>query len=113
MILRINNEKENMFIGRKELRIEVEHKGATPKREELVKQLAEKLMVKPNLIVIKRIMPVYGGGRAVCDAYVYKDLDTLKKFTDSSLLERNKGKVEEKEEAKASSEKKEEMAEKK
>jgi len=92
MGIEISEQKDNQLIGRKELTILIDTKGATPKREDLKAQIAAKLMVKPDLIVIQELNSAYGGSRAICKAYVYKDEAAMKKYTYDYLTARGKPK---------------------
>lgn len=90
MKLEINEEYDNKFLGRKEVRFVVELDGPTPSRKDMLKEIAAKLMVNPNLLVINRITSSYGGKHAFVEAYVYKDEETLKRYTPKYKLERIK-----------------------
>jgi len=91
MEVKIIERNENKLLNREEIYAVVEHpNGATPKREEIRKKLAAMLGVAENLIVIQKILSVYGLPISRVFAHVYKDEDTLKKLEPKHLLKRNK-----------------------
>lgn len=73
MEMKITEEKENPFLERKELTIELEHSGeSTPQRKELVKNLASKYKVDENCINVDHIFTKKGIGRSLAKVKIYK-----------------------------------------
>lgn len=97
-MVEIINQKENKLLNRKEVEAYLEEKAPSLTRIELKNQLAKKLKVEENLIVIENIKTHYGKVGANVLAYVYADEVTLKKVTPEYLIKRNTAKVEEVEE---------------
>ena len=78
---------ENNLLERKEYVFEVDHAGAaTPKREELKKQIAESLGVAPEKVSIVEVRTGYGANSSIVFVRVYADENVLK------LFEKPKGK---------------------
>lgn len=80
MNIEITAQQENQLLGRKELQALVNYTGPTPKREDVVKQIASKTGSKENLVVVKEIKTTYGQQVAKVTAYAYASLDDLKKL---------------------------------
>lgn len=72
-------EKENIFFGRKELKIELKHLAAgTPKKQELVKELAAKYSVPEENIVIDYIFSRKGLAKSIAKVKIYKQKPAVK-----------------------------------
>jgi len=80
MSLNIITEKQNDLLGRKELELELEFQGATPKTADVKKDIASLTKSQEDLIVIKVIKNKYGEEKAICIAYVYNSIEELKKL---------------------------------
>jgi ribosomal protein S24E len=77
----------------------------TPSRMWLIEELAKKLKVEKNLIVIKEIKTIYGSNTADFEAHIYDSLEKKDRIEPKYLLKRIEVKVSEKKE-KASTEEK-------
>ncbi|HIP66778.1 MAG TPA: 30S ribosomal protein S24e [Candidatus Nanopusillus sp.] len=91
MEVKIIERNENKLLNREEIYAVVEHpNGATPKREEIRKRLAAMLGVTENLIVVQKILSMYGLPISRVWAHIYKDEAILKRLEPKYLLRRNK-----------------------
>lgn len=73
------DEKENVFFARKELRLNIKHpKLATPKKQELVKELSEKYSVPEEQVVVDFILSKKGTNESVAKAKIYKEKPKIK-----------------------------------
>jgi ribosomal protein S24E len=96
MEFKILEEKENQLLGRKELRLELKHQSAsTPKKQDLVKELAAKYSVPEEHVVIDFIFTKKGLAESSAKAKIYKEKPKIKE-------KKVKEKKEEKNEAQAS-----------
>lgn len=79
MELEVKEEKENQLIGRKELKIEIKHSGAsTPPKQELIKQLASKYSVPEDQVLIDFIFTKKGIGESFAKAKIYNEKPKIK-----------------------------------
>lgn len=78
--LNIINTSENSFIGRKEITFKLPYESSTPKTEEVKALVAAHFKVKPELIKIVEIMPVFGDRYANVKVNIYHDEAIFKKF---------------------------------
>jgi len=91
--MKILKQEENSILNRSAVEFSVDHKGSkTPTREEVLKQISEKLNVSPELIRIKSIFTKYGGESSKISANIYGNIESLK-----SIEEFRKKKKEKKE----------------
>lgn len=106
MEIEIKKQEKNLLLGREEISAEIKEK-ITPKEEEVKTALAEKLQKPVELVIIKGIYPHFGEQKAFLLAYVYNNIESLKKF--EPKIKPKKEKVEKKEKI-AKPEKKAEQA---
>lgn len=79
MNMNILEEKENKLLDRKELKIELVHeKAATPKKADLIKELATKYSVPEENIVLDYIFTEKGQARSVAKVKIYKQKPKVK-----------------------------------
>lgn len=72
-------EKENVFFARKELQLSIKHpKLATPKKQELVKELSEKYSVPEDQVVVDFIFSKKGLNESVAKVKIYKERPKIK-----------------------------------
>ncbi len=96
-------ENENSLFNRREVRFEVVHEGGvTPKLTDVRLALAQKTGSDASHVVIDGFKTLFGIGRSVGDARIYKDMNDLKDYEPTYLLKRNSLLVEEKKEEGAS-----------
>lgn len=110
----LSDEKKPLF-KRRELIARLGYEDKTPSRLKIRKELAKKLGVKEELVVVKRIKPAYGTPVAELEISIYDDENSLKKQEAEYMVNRHlpkekkeEKKVEEKKEEKKPEEKKEE-----
>jgi ribosomal protein S24E len=70
----IIEEKENPFLNRKELKIELKHSGlATPNKNDLVKELAAKYSVPEDQVVVEYIFTKKGISESFAKVKILKE----------------------------------------
>ncbi len=79
MEMNILEEKENKFFKRKDLKIELKHSGAaTPKKVDLVKELAAKYSVPEEHVVVDYIFSKTGANESVARVKIYQEKPVIK-----------------------------------
>jgi ribosomal protein S24E len=79
MNLKITEQKDNPLLLRKEIQATLTYDAATPSTKDLHSQLASGLKVKPELLVVKHILPQFGTRVADVLVYQYESEEQLKK----------------------------------
>ena len=104
MEIEIETQKNNMLLNRKEIYFTITHTDEkTPSRAFVGTELANKLNIKRENLVIEYIKPVFGLQKTRCYAKVYTSHGNAKKYERDYLIKRNQtvaGKKEEKTEEK-------------
>ncbi len=78
MELTVLSEREVPLLARKRINFEVSFdKQATPKKEDVVKLIAEKLKIHNELIHVNHIYPRFGEHKVKVIANIYKDVKDL------------------------------------
>ncbi len=105
----LSDEKKPLF-KRRELIARLGYEDKTPSRLEIRKEMAKKLRVKEELVLVKRIKPAYGTPVAELEISIYDDEKSLKKQEAEYMVTRHlpKEKKEKVKEEKKAEEKKEE-----
>lgn len=88
-MVEITKEFENTLLKRKEIVADIQTQGATITRQEAKQQLAKKLGVAEELIIIEGITSHFGSRTATITAFVYEDSNALKKVTLKHIVKRN------------------------
>ena len=79
MEFKILEEKENKLLGRKELKLELKHPAtSTPKKQDLIKELATKYSVPEEHVVIDFIFTKKGLAESAVKAKIYKEKPKIK-----------------------------------
>ncbi len=120
MEIEIIKQKETPLLFRKRITAMVTFTGKTPSRTQLLKELAKKLKIKENLLIIRHIYTRYGEEKAKLIAHAYEKEDIIAKLEGDKLINKHKEKpkedkkeeVKEKTEEKPKEDKKEEVKEK-
>lgn len=103
MEININQQTENPLLNRTEIRFDCIYQGeATPKVLEVKNRLVAVLDVDKNLLVVDKLKPVFGEGKAKGYAKLYDSADSLSEIERQHVLEKNqepKKEAEESEEA--------------
>ena len=101
MNIQINKDEKKPLLKRRELSGKIGYEDKTPSRLDVRKELAKKLNVKEELVIVKRMKPLYGTQAATLEASVYDDEKALKEVENSYMLVRHGAAKEEKKEAPA------------
>ena len=89
--MKVVKDEKSFVLPRREITIEIPHaEKPTPSEEQIMGELVKKFKCKEELIIIKGINTKFGSTEAVIEAYIYDDLNSMKK------IERIKEKKEEK-----------------
>ncbi len=81
----IKEDKENVFLNRRELKLEVRHeKSATPSKQELTKALASMFNVQEQQVLIDYILTKKGCSISLVKAKILKELKEVKSETQTS-----------------------------
>ncbi len=100
MELKILSEEENKLFNRTEIRFEVIHEGEpTPSLNDVRRKLALTTGGMSSHIVIDKFKTLFGIGRSIGFARIYKNKDDMLEYEPEYLLKRN-GLLEEKKEEK-------------
>jgi len=79
MDIKILEEKDNKLLERKELKFCVKHeKAATPKKQDLIKELAAKYSVEEDHVVIDYVFTKKGMSLSDVKAKIYKEKPKMK-----------------------------------
>jgi small subunit ribosomal protein S24e len=90
MEIEIQSKNDNLLLGRTEVRFLISHEGeGTPKRELIRSELAEKLSVKKETIMIDLMRSSFGTRKTIGYAKVYKSVEDAKAGEADPILKRN------------------------
>jgi small subunit ribosomal protein S24e len=79
--MKVISKEKSKLIDRTEVIVEISHQGKpTPTTNEIRKKIAEEFKAKEELVVIKLIDTKFGEGTSIVSAYIYDNLDELKKL---------------------------------
>ena len=110
MELTVQDERDMTLMGRKDYTVRAHYEGATPPRAKLRDALAKQVKAKDDLVILRRIRPVFGDSASVIEASVYADQDSLEKYEPTYIRARHEKEAPAEEPA-AESEKSEESPE--
>ncbi|MFH1053996.1 MAG: hypothetical protein V1740_06275 [Candidatus Woesearchaeota archaeon] len=79
-MVNIIEEKDSSLLNRKELIIDIDFEVVPLSKKDAVKKVAGLKKVDPSLVVIKKIAPKYGIKKAIITAFIYDNVDNLKKI---------------------------------
>jgi len=121
MELEITENNDNPLLNRQEVQIVIKHESdATPKRNQVIKSLSEKLKAKKELIIIDHLKNQYGKTETQGYAKIYTNKDSLNlietkpsiaRHTDTGDKPKKEKKIEETPKEEAKKETKEEVKE--
>lgn len=80
MKLDVKDKKENKLLSRTEVTADLAFDAATPSNKDVQAELAKKLSVEPELVIIKKIATGYGTRTAGVTAYAYTKKDDMMKI---------------------------------
>lgn len=90
MEIEIQSKIDNLLLGRTEIRFMVLHEGeGTPKRELIRSELAEKLNVKKETIMVDSMHSSFGCRKTLGYAKVYNSIEDAKAGEADYILKRN------------------------
>ncbi len=91
MTTTIISENIQSLMKRKEVNLEIAHsKKATPKKEEVVKSVADAIKADESLISVKEILNDFGSNIAKVKVYVYEDKkskDSIEKINKKKIIQ--------------------------
>lgn len=87
-------ENEMKLLSRKRLTLMRENKGATPSRQDLIKEVAKQFNVKEDLVIIKHVYSQFGETKTKIIAHVYTDKNKMKVFEIANLIKKHEKKAE-------------------
>ena len=87
-------ENEMKLLSRKRLTLMRENKGATPSRQDLIKEVAKQFNAKEDLIIIKHVYSQFGEDKTKVIVHVYSDKNKMKFFEHANLLKKHEKKAE-------------------
>ncbi len=91
MELEITEKNSNPLLDRQEVQIVIKHDSdATPKRNQVIKNLSEQLKAKKDLIIIDHLKNKYGKTETQGYAKIYANKDTMKLVETKPSLDRHK-----------------------
>ena len=86
--MKIIRETENKLLDRKTI-VASTDSGSTITRKDAKIQLAKKIGVSEDLIIIKDIYNKYGDSESIIEAKVYNSKESLEKYARPHLIKRN------------------------
>ena len=113
MKIEIKEEKANPLFYRKEISLVLKDFEGTPKKENVVKEIAKELSTKEELISIDTIKQRYGKNEAVCYAEIYETVEHKERYKPTKAENKAEEKPKEPEKKSEPREKAEEKEEKK
>ena len=91
MELEITEQNSNPLLDRQEVQIVIKHDSdATPKRNQVIKNLSEQLKTKKDLIIVDHLKNKYGKTETQGYAKIYANKDTMKLVETKPSLDRHK-----------------------
>ena len=91
MELEITENNSNSLLSRQELQIVIKHESdATPKRNQVIKNLSEQLKAKKDLIIIDHLKNKYGKAETKGYAKVYANKESMTLIETKPSLDRHK-----------------------
>ncbi len=89
MKITITKEIENPLMNRKVVSGEVVFDGATPGRYEMKLEIAKELKLNPALVILRRVLNVFGDRKVIFEVHTYKNEKDLEKIN-KVILDKNK-----------------------
>jgi ribosomal protein S24E len=80
MELKINADKENKVLGRREISASATYADKTPTRDEIKQELCKKLGLDPDLVEVREIRQQYGLRVSDVSAYSYQSKESMAKL---------------------------------
>lgn len=89
MEIEIIEDKENVLLGRRELKFRVSHSGPTPRREEVRERLIALFNSSRDVLIVESLKPVFGVEQAVGYAKIYESPERLREIERDYVVLRN------------------------
>lgn len=89
----VSEKVEQPLMSRVLLKGSVVYDSAPPSFVELKKHLSSSLKADEGLVVVEKLMPVFGARKSYMEAHVYKSKDAVESFASKVVLSRNKQRV--------------------
>ncbi len=78
--IKVDNDKENKLVQRREIRATAHYKGQTPSRDEVKQELCKMLSLKPDASTIVRIGQAYGNMTSSVLLHSYASKEAMEKI---------------------------------
>ena len=91
MELEITEQNDNPLLSRQEIKVVIKHnEDSTPRRNQVIKNLAEHLKANRELVIIDHLKNAYGKTETHGYAKVYSDKESLTKIETKPSMDRHK-----------------------
>ncbi len=90
MEIKVTSDRYNPLLNRREISFELPVKAQVT-RAQMRKIVAASLGVDANLVIVRKMVYVFGGGKIVGEARVYDDPETLTRLEPEYMRKRNSG----------------------
>ena len=91
MELEITEQNDNPLLSRQEIKVVIKHnEDSTPRRNQVIKSLAENLKANRELVIIDHLKNAYGKTETHGYAKVYSDKESLTKIETKPSIDRHK-----------------------
>lgn len=88
MEIKIESNKENKLLGRKEITFSVDQENSTVRRDALTKELCKKLSLSPESTIVVTISQGFGNKQSTGVAHSYSTKEMLEKYEPKHVLAR-------------------------
>jgi ribosomal protein S24E len=89
MELKTIKDETNNIIKRREIELYVLQDDKTPSKDEIKKEICKKFNLNPETTIIVNIEQQFGMKRSKAYVHSYQDMETLNKFEQKHILNRN------------------------
>lgn len=91
MELEITEQNDNPLLSRQEIKVVIKHnEDSTPRRNQVIKNLAEQLKANRELVIIDHLKNAYGKTETHGYAKVYSDKESLTRIETKPSMDRHK-----------------------
>ena len=91
MELEITEQNDNPLLSRQEIKVVIKHnEDSTPRRNQVIKNLAEQLKANRELVIIDHLKNAYGKTETHGYAKVYSDKESLTRIETKPSVDRHK-----------------------
>lgn len=88
MDVKVESQKENKLLGRKEISAVMHFTGPTPKRADITNAVCSKLGLTLDSVAVRDVMPMFGARKLKLLIHAYQNAETLKKTEPRHILVR-------------------------